>query len=173
MKYGDYSRKEPKYAKTRLNLVCLYCGTNFWEARSKAEKKKKHYCSMGCYSRDRKENWKKEEQPTWKGGVTPYESHRKYVKKNPERIAHLKARRYAREKNAVGSHTLEEWQELKVSFSQKCAKCGETKPLTKDHIKPLSEGGSDYITNIQPLCRSCNSRKWKTYTYENPELINL
>jgi len=170
MKYPDYSRIKPKYAKTRLELECRYCKKMFWESRSKAIKKKRHYCSMKCYSNDRKENWTREEQNTYKG-MTAYKSHRKYVKANPERIAHLKAQRYSREKNADGTHTLEEWQELCKKFNQRCAKCLQSKKLTKDHIKPLSEKGSDYISNIQPLCRSCNSRKWKTYIYENPELI--
>lgn len=76
---------------------------------------------MKCYADDRRENWKPEEQAGWRGGITPYESHRKYVKKNPERIAHLKARRYARERNAEGNHTLEEWQLLKEKHGNRCA----------------------------------------------------
>lgn len=168
MKYGDYSRKEPKFAKTRFQLNCELCKVVFWENKCKAEKKKRHYCSMKCYATDRKENWDKSEQPTWKGGVSPYEAHRKYVKNNPERIAHLKARRYARHKNAGGSHSLQEWNALKKKYKHKCAICKETKPMTKDHVVPLSLGGTDYITNIQPLCRNCNSRKWKKF---NPELL--
>lgn len=172
MKYTDYSRQKPKWAKNRSELKCDYCSKLFWEDKNKSQKKKRHFCSMDCYAKYRKEIMPPNEQPTWKGGITPYEAHRRYVKKNPERIAHLKARRYAREKNAEGSHTLEEWQELKRKFGNKCAKCNKKKLLTKDHIKPLSEGGSDFIENIQPLCRNCNSRKWKTYIYENPKLLN-
>lgn len=118
---------------------------------------------MACYSKYRKEILPKNEQHAWKGGVTSYESHRRWIEKNPERVAHLKARRYAREKNAEGSHSFEEWNNLKERFNNKCAICGEAKKLTKDHIKPLSLGGTDYIDNIQPLCRNCNSRKWKKY----------
>jgi 5-methylcytosine-specific restriction endonuclease McrA len=87
-------------------------------------------------------------------------------------MAFLKARRYVRQRGAEGSHTLTDWNSLKAKFNNRCAKCGESKPLTKDHIIPLSKGGSDYIENIQPLCRNCNSRKW-TFTdiHENPELL--
>ena len=66
----------------------------------------------------------------------------------------------------------EEWEALKRKHDNRCAHCKESKPLTKDHILPLSAGGTDYIQNIQPLCRNCNSRKWaKLPVYQNPELL--
>ncbi|QZT61298.1 HNH endonuclease [Mycolicibacterium austroafricanum] len=33
------------------------------------------------------------------------------------------------------------------------------KPLTKDHMVPLSRGGSDSIDNIVGACVECNTRK--------------
>ena len=114
------------------------------------------------------------EQPAYKGvrkiGETKQVYHRNYVKRHPERIAHLKARYYARKKNAEGSHTFQEWEDLKIKYDNKCAICKELKFLTKDHIQPLSKGGSDYIKNIQPLCKNCNSKKHNLY--EHPNLLN-
>lgn len=40
-----------------------------------------------------------------------------------------------------------------------CAKCAQPGPSTIDHIIPVSRGGTHSIGNLQPLCKSCNSRK--------------
>lgn len=67
--------------------------------------------------------------------------------------------RRAREVSAAGSHTELEWSALCVFYEWKCLRCNKQVALTKDHICPLSRGGGNSIDNIQPLCRSCNSRK--------------
>lgn len=58
-----------------------------------------------------------------------------------------------------GIHTTSEWLALVVANNNECANCHEDRPLTRDHIVPLSRGGTNDISNIQPLCGSCNSSK--------------
>ena len=47
----------------------------------------------------------------------------------------------------------------------KCACCGKIldreipRQCTIDHIVPQHLGGTNAITNLQPMCQSCNSRK--------------
>lgn len=72
------------------------------------------------------------------------------------------ARRRTLERNCEGSFTPKEWRALLESTGNKCQDCGRQPPeikLTVDHIVPLVLGGTNYITNIQSLCLSCNSRK--------------
>lgn len=42
---------------------------------------------------------------------------------------------------------------------EECIYCGSTENLTFDHLIPVSEGGSDTISNQVPACQSCNSSK--------------
>jgi 5-methylcytosine-specific restriction endonuclease McrA len=81
-----------------------------------------------------------------------------YPERNREQVRIRRNRKY----QAEGFHTEAEWIMLKASYNYTCLCCGQREPeitLTRDHIIPLTQGGSDWITNIQPLCHICNSSK--------------
>lgn len=82
--------------------------------------------------------------------------------KNPKYLSWIKNLRHSRLRQAEGTHTWSEWEILKKQYGFTCPMCQRKEPeikLTQDHIIPISKGGSNYIENIQPLCKSCNSRK--------------
>lgn len=165
-KIGDANRNQ-------VYFNCIECYIMASSSPSSYARKKNHFCSRTCYA-----NFVKKlpfyEKNNYRGVRTAGESkqayHRNYVKNHPDVISHLKARHYARKRDAEGSHTLSEWNDLKLKFNHKCAICKEDKKLTKDHIIPVSKGGSDYIINIQPLCRNCNSKKHNRI-YEHSALL--
>jgi hypothetical protein len=55
--------------------------------------------------------------------------------------------------------TKQEWKTIVSIFDNKCAYCGKTKPLVREHVVPVSGGGSFTKDNIIPSCKSCNSSK--------------
>jgi len=51
-------------------------------------------------------------------------------------------------------------------YGRKCLCCGSTENITIDHVVSVKNGGVNEIENMQPLCKSCNSRKsTKTIDY--------
>lgn len=48
---------------------------------------------------------------------------------------------------------------LAVQYGYRCVKCGTTRRLGLDHIRPVSKGGKTEIDNLQLMCKSCNEEK--------------
>lgn len=89
---------------------------------------------------------------------------RRYYEENAVELraktrAHL-ARKRAESYGADGDWTPEEFAALCEANGHRCFYCGLARgEITVDHFVPLSRGGSNWITNIVPACRPCNSRK--------------
>lgn len=60
------------------------------------------------------------------------------------------------------------FQSLLHRYKFMCVHCGETeeKKLTVDHIIPVSKRGTDDYSNLQILCKGCNSRKGAKLNHE-------
>ena len=82
-----------------------------------------------------------------------------YRRANKERQIVYKANRKTRLTNAGGKFTVKQWRELCALYGSRCLCCSRKKPLTVDHVIPVSKGGTSDIDNIQPLCGPCNSTK--------------
>lgn len=171
-----------KMVNRNLKKICLTCGNEYLINKNESREfflRKRKYCGRACAGiniglklRGKSNIGNIGRKPSehniqmlkiansgskshlWKGGISS----------NRKEYFNLKGlERYARLKGAKGSFTVEEWFELKKKNNNSCAKCGTHESiakLTKDHIIPLTKGGSNWINNIQPLCQSCNSRKY-------------
>jgi 5-methylcytosine-specific restriction endonuclease McrA len=82
-----------------------------------------------------------------------------WAKKNPDKRRAMRAKRRTAKTSAGGAYTSTQWIALCDKHGNVCLCCHKKKKLTGDHVMPVSKGGSSSISNIQPLCRPCNSRK--------------
>ena len=165
---------------------CEHCGKDFVTYPSRIKKGKGRFCSVSCslYGQKRhckphtlearkkigentgkiKGRYEGSRHWNWKGGIHSDRSHRL-------KLHYLRTRRrLLKKRHAEGSYTLDEWERLKNQYDNTCPSCFRKEPdikLEADHVVPISCGGTNFIENIQPLCRSCNARKHtKTHKYE-------
>lgn len=79
--------------------------------------------------------------------------------------------RRSRQAENGGKYTRGEWQLLcgYYSLGGRCLCCGEVKPLVTDHVVPIKLGGTSDISNLQPICNSCNCSKQAKYIDYRPD----
>jgi 5-methylcytosine-specific restriction endonuclease McrA len=86
---------------------------------------------------------------------------RAWYASNPERRRELCQNKRARKLAAEGSHTAADIARIISAQKHKCALCRKSvkKKYHVDHIEPLALGGSNWPSNLQILCPSCNCSK--------------
>lgn len=87
------------------------------------------------------------------------ENHKIYYLNNKDRIKIKVQKREAKKRELPNNFTISQWEDVKKVFNNKCAYCGEEKPLSQEHFIPLSKGGEYTKNNIIPVCLQCNSSK--------------
>lgn len=92
---------------------------------------------------------------------------------NPMAMQRLKVMRRTAED--VGTFTEADWLSLLHRHNYRCAYCAEARPLSVEHVVPITRGGRHTLGNILPVCRSCNSSKgrrllseWRYHTRRKP-----
>jgi len=114
------------------------------------------------YSNNREKRIKKIREWEKKNPETVIKQRLAYGKKNKELLKKRSmlwhASNSAKKWNGEsGDLTLDDINELLKTTE--CVFCGATEDLTLDHIIPVSKGGENTKSNIQRLCRRCNSSK--------------
>lgn len=182
LKQGDYNSRvkasgcAPKYCSRKcsgeasrvdgfkVSVVCGTCGKAFIKRSDHA--KEKNYCSKDCTSKARIK------KGAWSSHLPDKDKLRKYFREyiNKNRILINKqssdwAKSHRAYRNAIqrlrvkAGGIISAEMRSAVLDGKSCTHCGASERLEVDHIVPVSKGGKTEISNLQPLCRSCNASK--------------
>ena len=148
-----YKHKDCKYGVRSKCKVCVKTESAEYYAENRNKK-------LAWHAKWRAENQEKKRT-----------SDAKWQKDNPGKRRAIKQRYRAKKRNAQGTFTAADWKAKLEYYGYRCRYCGIHKSETSegwleaDHAIPLSQGGTNFISNIVPACRSCNASKHaKTFT---------
>lgn len=161
-----YRAANPEKVKVAVQLAWSRFGDKYKAAvRASGRYKTPHYIAMAAQwaignpdkVRATKRRWVRNHKQQ------SDEISRRWKAANPEKCKVHKHRRRSRILGCQDHHTEQEWLIILRSHGRKCAYCrtsGTKKnPITRDHIVPISKGGTNSARNLVPACKSCNSKK--------------
>lgn len=130
---------------------------------------RRHYLSHKSYKNTQSKVWAKTNPERTK------QIQKDYRERNIDEIRFKSKLAKYKRRNAEGSFTKQEWSSLVEYTLGICIGCEELvgeENLTVDHIIPISRGGTNYISNLQPLCMKCNFEKGTNIVnlLENPNV---
>jgi len=180
-----YKKLSAKWREERSKLICQRCGEEF-----KGNKSNQKHCCITCQQglKTRVERgvsdcivcgkefrqMRRDSKCCSPRCVRKWE----YRKRNKAKKLFYERTREHRIRASGGKFTFAQWVCVKKKYNFTCPRCGRNEPkisLTIDHIVPISLGGIHDITNIQPLCRRCNTSKGnhyiKQYAYYNNQVL--
>jgi 5-methylcytosine-specific restriction endonuclease McrA len=173
------------------NKHCPKCDTvkPISEFRPRRDRKSGYesWC-IPCFTAYRKERYLKNHDQEIKIRRRYYSTHKsEWIERTKEYIQnHLEAhkeyqriynnKRWQLMKANVRDLTEDEWMEIIDRQGNQCAGCGISFTITKptlDHVFPLVKGGGATKSNVQALCRKCNSSKGaKTdWIYQSDKMV--
>lgn len=125
----------------------IYPATN--EYFSYSDKEHRHFMAQckECAAKKQRNNPKRQQ------------TYQKWCLNHPQKVIEKAMKRYELLLNSDYTLTDKEWQEVLKYFNNSCAYCGSSESLTKDHVVPITKGGTTSRNNIIPACLSCNQSK--------------
>ncbi len=154
----DQNRKEAKAVWRKANAEKRKAYNQAWR---EANPEKNKASNAAYYANNKKAVTERIKAVTQANPDKYREIHSDWKKANKDAVNASTHKRRAKLAER-GNYTPAQWVAMKEAFSFRCLMCRRVEPeikLTVDHIVPISEGGSNEISNIQPLCESCNSKK--------------
>lgn len=177
-----------KNGKYGLRAVCRACdkinyhnNKEYFSQKAKENRPRKNESNKRSYYKHHERNKKKQRGYERKNKDKIVEYHKRYYIKNKDIYHKRYKENYQKNKEGYIRRTLkrqaiirkldssltgEQWIACKNHFDNKCAYCGEFKPLSKDHFIPLTKNGEFTNNNIIPACKSCNSCKYNKNFFE-------
>lgn len=151
---------EKRYVSTGQCVVCAKIVNDRWhENHPDAEKqwRKASRARNPQYYRNISKRWAKKHPATHRA------SRDRWVARHPElyrkRCIMYVQNRKARMNQNGGVFTDLDIDALILKQNKRCAACGKRRKLTVDHVVPVTKGGSNDPSNLQLLCKPCNSSK--------------